>query len=134
MQDKQLYEQVMGLTDPWLVERVELDVDEQRVDLWVDHQGDARWCCPECGESAPLYDHVEERVWRHLNTCQFQTLIHSRTPRGRAGHRRSDRLGRGPSSRNLRRGHTGRAGRWNHPRDYAGRDSQRPRKCIEYLH
>ena len=27
------------------------------------------------------YDHAEERTWRHLNTCQFQTLVHARIPR-----------------------------------------------------
>ncbi|MEE9150960.1 MAG: transposase, partial [Thermoplasmata archaeon] len=41
----------------------------------------AAWGCPTCGKEAPIYDHVEERVWRHLNTCQCQTYLHARLPR-----------------------------------------------------
>jgi transposase len=29
----------------------------------------------------PTYDHAEEREWRHLDTCQFLTYLHARTPR-----------------------------------------------------
>src|SRR5262249_20466106 len=29
-----------------------------------------------------VYDHGEERVWRHLDSCQFQTYLHARPPRG----------------------------------------------------
>jgi transposase len=29
----------------------------------------------------PLYDHAEERAWRHLDSCQFQTYLHARPPR-----------------------------------------------------
>ena len=81
MQDKQLYEQVLGLTAPWFVQRVKLDVSQYRVDISVNHRPEVRWSCPTCGDEVPLYDHVEERVWRHLDTCQFQTFIHSRMPR-----------------------------------------------------
>ena len=28
-----------------------------------------------------LYDHQEERQWRHLDTCQYQTILHARPPR-----------------------------------------------------
>jgi transposase len=28
-----------------------------------------------------LYDHAEERVWRHLDSCQFMTYLHARPPR-----------------------------------------------------
>ena len=28
-----------------------------------------------------LYDHGEERTWRHLDSCQFQTYLHARPPR-----------------------------------------------------
>ena len=28
-----------------------------------------------------MYDHAAERSWRHLDSCQFQTVLHARTPR-----------------------------------------------------
>jgi transposase len=28
-----------------------------------------------------VYDHAEERVWRHLDSCQFMTYLHARAPR-----------------------------------------------------
>ena len=29
---------------------------------------------------APIHDH-QDRTWRHLDTCQFKTLVHARVPR-----------------------------------------------------
>src|SRR4051812_40106244 len=37
--------------------------------------------CPECPTELPGRDHTEARVWRHLDTCQFQTLVHAQVPR-----------------------------------------------------
>jgi zinc-finger of transposase IS204/IS1001/IS1096/IS1165 len=59
---------------------VELNVQEQRVDVWAGHAGDVRWPCPECGAGLALYDHAEERVWRHLDSCQFMTYLHAQPP------------------------------------------------------
>jgi transposase len=81
MQDKTLYQQILGLTEPWSVTRVELDVQKQRVDIYVEHAKAARWVCPVCGKAVGLYDHAEERTWRHLDSCQFQTYLHARIPR-----------------------------------------------------
>ena len=81
MQDIELYRQLLGLATPWMVLRVELKVKEQRVEVWAGHADDVRWSCPECAGSLPLYDHAEERVWRHLDSCQFQTYLHARPPR-----------------------------------------------------
>jgi len=81
MQDTRLYEQILGLSDPWKIERVELNVAEQKVDLWAEHRANAVWNCPTCSKSCPLYDHAAERTWRHLDTCQFQTHLHARIPR-----------------------------------------------------
>jgi transposase len=47
----------------------------------VEEAAGAKWNCPECRKGAPLYDHADERVWRHLNTCQCQTFLHARLPR-----------------------------------------------------
>jgi transposase len=81
MRDTELYQQILGLARPWSVRDVTLDVDGGQVDVFVEHAGETRWSCPECGRQLACYDHAEERVWRHLDTCQFQTHLHARIPR-----------------------------------------------------
>lgn len=81
MQDTRLYQQILGIADPWQVARVALDVQQQQVDVFLEHQADASFSCPTCHKPCPLYDHASERIWRHLDTCQFQTLVHARIPR-----------------------------------------------------
>lgn len=36
--------------------------------------------CPVCGGQASIYDH-QKRRWRHLDTCQLQTIIECEIPR-----------------------------------------------------
>jgi transposase len=81
MRDIDLYRQVLGLDKPWAVGRVDLDVAGKRVDIWVEHESGTVWSCPQCGRELSCRDHAEERVWRHLDTCQFQTHLHARIPR-----------------------------------------------------
>ncbi len=81
MQDTDLYRQVLGLGEPWAVARVNLDVDDHRVDIWVEHLPGVLWNCPQCERALSCRDHAEERVWRHLDTCQFETHVHARIPR-----------------------------------------------------
>jgi transposase len=81
MEDRELYRHVLGLEEPWRVDRVQLDIRREQVDVWAVHQEGIRWPCPECGERLSVYDHAPERVWRHLDTCQFKTFLHARIPR-----------------------------------------------------
>ena len=81
MRDVELYQQILGLSSPWTVDGVVLDVAGQRVDVCVVHAADARWRCPHCDRELPIYDHSEERTWRHLDTCQFETYLKGRLPR-----------------------------------------------------
>ena len=83
MQDRQLYQQILGIGSPWLVSRVELDLEAEEVHVYLGHTETATWCCPECGEVCPLQDHQPERTWRHLDTCQYQTVLHAELPRTR---------------------------------------------------
>ena len=62
MQDNELYQQVLGLASSWFVERVILDVAEQRVDVFVEHDSRVKWRCPECGRELGCHDHAEERT------------------------------------------------------------------------
>jgi transposase len=81
VRDTDLYQALLGLTSPWTVSRVELDVAKQRVDVWAEHPRGERFACPECGTTLAIYDHAEERSWRHLDSCQFMTFLHARPPR-----------------------------------------------------
>jgi transposase len=81
VRDTDLYRQLLGLEKPWTVDRVELDVKQQRVDVFAKHDKPKAWTCPECSKPFGLHDHDEERVWRHLDSCGFQTFLHARIPR-----------------------------------------------------
>jgi transposase len=85
MQDTALYQYLLGLQSPWTVSRVNLDVNRQCVDVWAEHPEGESWACPHCAKTLRLYDHAEERTWRHLDSCQFQTHLHARIPRVACG-------------------------------------------------
>lgn len=79
MQDRQLYEQILGDIKPWQVERVTLKVKERQVEVEL-RCAPTVWVCPECQERAEIHD-WETRQWRHLDTCQFQTILVAAVPR-----------------------------------------------------
>ena len=81
MHDTELYRQILGLEKPWSVSRVDLNIEAQQVDVFVEHEAAVRWPCPACGRDLACRDHAEERVWRHLDSCQFRTMLHARVPR-----------------------------------------------------
>ena len=74
------YARLLGLGEEWRVRRVNLDVARRRLDIYLDYVEKAA-LCPQCGALAGLHDSQPERTWRHLDTMQFATFIHARTPR-----------------------------------------------------
>jgi transposase len=82
MRDTQLYAQILGVLPPWKVTQVELDNDDQDVAVHLKHGKPSALTCPECGKKAPYYD-ARERRWRHLDTCQYQTILVANVPRVR---------------------------------------------------
>jgi transposase len=81
MQDHQLYQRILGIEGPWQVERVDLKLKEGEVHVYLTHEDNREWACAECGVLCPLYDHQPERQWRHLDTCQYRTILHAEPPR-----------------------------------------------------
>ena len=81
MRDIEFYAQVLGLVDPWFVDDVDLSIENRRVDIVVSHHEGRLWACPKCEVELALYDHAEERAWRHLDTGGFPTWLHARPPR-----------------------------------------------------
>jgi len=83
VRDTELYQHLLGLERPWTVDRIHLDASQKRVDVWAKHSSPKSWPCPECGAACGLHDHDEERTWRHLDSCHFETYLHARVPRVR---------------------------------------------------
>lgn len=81
MQDRELYAQILGVDAPWRVERVEMLRAQGEIHVFLEHDERTRWACPECDQECALYDHQPERRWRHLDTCQYRTILHARPPR-----------------------------------------------------
>lgn len=80
MRDKDLYAQILGIKSPWQVSSVELDVTEGEVTVEVSQEAGRRVCCPTCGKESPGYD-SRRRRWRHLDTCQYKTILVADVPR-----------------------------------------------------
>ncbi len=78
--EKELYGKILGIGDPWRVESVDPRLAEGEILIHVGHD-DVRLPCPECGKPCALHDHTKERRWRHLDTCQYRTIVCARTPR-----------------------------------------------------
>jgi transposase len=81
MDSKELYTALLGLQSPWTVDRVEMDVTRQEVSVYVGHPAGSRFRCSHCERELAVFDHAEERRWRHLDSCQFMTYLYARAPR-----------------------------------------------------
>ena len=81
MKDTQLYEQLLGLSKPWLVSQVELELEHSRITVHVKCDEGVVWGDPETGQDRAHVHGWVEREWRHLDTCQFETRIKARVPR-----------------------------------------------------
>lgn len=82
MRDRRLYERILGLPEPWYVEDVELRDEPAEVIVQVAIRRGAQLLCPECGEVMSGYDQRRRR-WRHLDTCQYKTILVADVPRGK---------------------------------------------------
>ena len=71
---------LLGLDQSWHVENVRLDMPAKKVEIALRFSGGSL-SCPECGKSCTRHDLAGERIWRHLDTMQFETLIKARIPR-----------------------------------------------------
>ena len=79
MRDIELYATILGLTPPWKVASVEVDVPGAQVTVKVE-AGPGPFACPICQQPSPGYDRRPRR-WRHLDTMQLRTWIEGDIPR-----------------------------------------------------
>ena len=57
------------------------DNTPKEVHIYLAHEDLSTWPCAECAAPSKLYDHQPERQWRHLDTCQYRTILHADPPR-----------------------------------------------------
>ena len=82
MDATELYQPILGLTEPWYVETVTVDEPTTTVTIQLAHQtGSDLFQCAHCRQNTSIYDHLPERTWRHLDTCQYTTLVQACVPR-----------------------------------------------------
>ena len=77
---KEFYGQSLELKAPWKVSDVVIDGEARQVRIRVECEAGVVWGDPETNERAEIKD-WEERTWRHLDTCQYETIISARVPR-----------------------------------------------------
>ncbi len=81
MRDLDLFQQALGLGEPWLVVSSRFDASAKRLDLQIDFPRGARFPCPEGDhDDCPVHD-TESKTWRHLDFFQHQAYLEARVPR-----------------------------------------------------
>lgn len=83
MDDRRLYQTILGLSEPWFVSEVEVRPEAEEILVHLALSSETRLSCPECGAASAGYDRSVERRWRHLDTCHYQTVLTARVPRVR---------------------------------------------------
>jgi transposase len=82
MQDIELYKRILGISSPWVVREVRLELKQRAVTVVVGYDSSIPVVCPACGGQATIYDH-QQRRWRHLDTMQLKTFIECAVPRAK---------------------------------------------------
>jgi len=82
MRDKELYARILGLIEPWFVEDVALEQASTEILIKVGLKGPIVLVCPVCQGKMTGHD-SRKRQWRHLDTCQYKTILEADVPRGR---------------------------------------------------
>jgi transposase len=77
----QLFQQALGLEEPWKVVDVKFDPGRRRLDLRIDFPKGARFRCPECGAAGCKVHDTESHTWRHLNFFEHEAYLTARVPR-----------------------------------------------------
>jgi transposase len=67
---EQFFDLLLNFGSDWKVKGVESNPETSEVDIYVEYIGNEN-----------IYDYAPPRRWRHLDTMQFKTFIHSKLPR-----------------------------------------------------
>jgi transposase len=78
--NQELYATILGIRPPWFVTQVDVRAKQEEIAVTIASRADVPHACPSCGKRCPGYD-TRRRSWRHLDTCQFKTILIADVPR-----------------------------------------------------
>ncbi len=79
MKDISLYQQILGDTSPWSVSDVQLNAEKLTIEVRLTLPHDSIWGCPNCSSRMHVKE-WRERRWRHMDSCQFKTILVASVP------------------------------------------------------
>lgn len=65
------FDLLLELEDDWCVKKIETNHKSKEVSIHIKY----------IGKSCPIYDHMTERKWRHLDIMDYKTFLVSKVPR-----------------------------------------------------
>ena len=71
---------ILNLGNSWKVTDVQTDIERKEVDVFLEYKGKTAES-PTTDEQVIIYDHREQRRWRHLDTMQYKTYLNASVPR-----------------------------------------------------
>lgn len=77
---RDLYAAILTLAPPWEIAGVRFDRAIGEVHIELAYPEEAEHYCPECGVPCRRRD-SRRRRWRHLDTCQYRTMVSAFVPR-----------------------------------------------------
>jgi transposase len=80
MDQLSLYNHILQLPSPWFTNSVELIEADSSVLVIIGYHSKTKFPCPQCQSLCERYD-TRKRRWRHLDTCQYKTIIEAEVPR-----------------------------------------------------
>lgn len=80
MTPERFYKIILEIDDNWEVTSIELDELQEEVNVLISYNKQ-KAIDPVTKEECSIYDHRDERRWRHLDTMQYKTHIKCCVPR-----------------------------------------------------
>ena len=77
---RDFYARSANVLKPWKVVEVEICPETQSVEVRVECEDGTVWTDPKTRERAHVHE-WRERRWRHLDTCEYKTVIIAKVPR-----------------------------------------------------
>lgn len=80
MNTNQLYEEMLDLKEPWSVKNVTLSKATNQLIIEIALKKGVIWADPTNAGARAHINGWTERQWRHLDTCQYKTIIKAKVP------------------------------------------------------